>query len=135
MGIPNFHEEDETGIMRQKDTESKALMKSYAGFCRKVTKNKIEIGDNVVICQRKMNKFNPLYSAVTLTVTDKHSMITAENVPMRLTKIASFFKKVHPDTAMPDSKDPPPADDVDPPLNDTGYSTSRQLGRVIFASK
>ena len=65
-----------------------------------------------------MNKFSTPYSAVPLTVIDKkHSMITAENAQRKVTRNASFFKKVHPNTAMPDSQDPPPADDVNPPLN------------------
>ena len=113
--MPNFNEGDETG-MRQKDTESKALMKSYASVHRKVTKNNMEIGD-VFIRQRKMNKFSTPYSAVPLTVIDKkHSMITAENVQRKVTRNASFFKRVHPNTAMPDSQDPAPTDDVDPLL-------------------
>ena len=104
--------------MRQKDTESKALMKSYADVHCKVTKNNTEIGDNLFICQRKMNKFSTPYLAVPLTVIDKkHSMITAKNAQRKATRNASFFKRVHPNTAMPDSQDPSPNDDVDPLLN------------------
>ena len=152
MDMTNFNEGDETG-MRQKDTESKALMKSYADVHRKVTKNNIEIGDNVFIHQRKMNKFSTPYSAVPLTVIDKkHSMIAAENAQRKVTRNASFFKRVHPNTAMSDSQNPAPADDVDPLLNvshpskavedsmggntgKTGFTTPRRSGRVISAPK
>ena len=125
-------------------------MKSYASVHRKVTKNNMEIGD-VFIHQRKMNKFSTPYSAVLLTLIDKkHSMITAENVQRKVTRNASFFKRVYPNTAMPDSQDPAPTDDVDPLLNlshpskaveesmggdtwNTGFATPRRSGRVISA--
>ena len=56
-------------------------MKSYADVRLKVTKNNIEIGDNVFIRQRKINKFSTPYSAVPLTVIDK-------NIPVRHLKRA-----------------------------------------------
>ena len=150
----NFHEGGETEVMRQRDNENKALMKSYADVHRKVAENNIEIGDNVFIRQKRVNKFSTPYSAVPLTVTDKkHSMITAENAQRRVTRNASFFKRVHPNTVLPMSQDPPSTDDVDSPLhvshfNDvhgssmmkedvepTECNTPRRSGRLISAPK
>ena len=44
-------------------------------------------------------------------------MIIAENAQRKVTRNTSFFKKVHPNTAMLESQDPAPADDVDQFLN------------------
>ena len=62
--MPNFNEGGETE-MRQKDTESKALMKSYADVHRKVTKNSIELGNNVFIRHAEKDEQiqHPLFSS------------------------------------------------------------------------
>ncbi|KAI8514170.1 hypothetical protein Bbelb_084940 [Branchiostoma belcheri] len=80
---------------KQNDQKAKMEMKKYTDRKRKAKENNIDIGDTVLVSQRKQNKLTPPYDPKPHRVIGKkNTMITAENNGRRITRNATFFKKV-----------------------------------------
>ena len=87
--------------IRQHDETMKAKMKRYADNKRHASDSNIQIGDTVLVRQKRSSKLTPFYAAKPLQVTAKNgSMLTAGQGESRITRNSSFFKKV----AMPEKK-------------------------------
>ncbi|KAI8513647.1 hypothetical protein Bbelb_079710 [Branchiostoma belcheri] len=80
---------------KQNDQKAKMEMKKYTDRKRRAKENNIDIGDTVLVSQRKQNKLTPPYDPKPHRVIGKkNTMITAENNGRRITRNATFFKKV-----------------------------------------
>ena len=81
----------------------KLKMKNRAESSLKPIKySDIQVGDTVLVKERKLGKFCTLYHPVPLTVTSKnHSMLTAEGGDRKVTRSYSYFKKLFLDTQFP----------------------------------
>ena len=83
--------------VREKDKLRKEQMKMYADRKSNVKECDINVGDTVLVKQRKLNKLTTPFSTVRYIVTEtKGSMITAvsEETKKFITRNSSFFKKV-----------------------------------------
>ncbi|KAI8498083.1 hypothetical protein Bbelb_240270 [Branchiostoma belcheri] len=80
---------------KQNDQKAKMEMKKYTDRKRRAKENNIDIGDTVLVSQRKQNKLTPPYDPKPHRVIGKkNTMITAENNGRRITRNATFFKKI-----------------------------------------
>ena len=82
--------------LRNKDSNAKEKMKSYADNRSNAKPNRFQIGDDVLVRQRKRNKFSSYHNPQPYRIVAmKGSMITAENAKHRITRNSSHFKKIH----------------------------------------
>ena len=83
-------------IVRQKDEQAKLKMKQHADTKRRAEISEIEIGDTVLVRQRKKSKFTSKFDQHPFKVVRKKgTMITANRNGKFITRNVSMFKKVH----------------------------------------
>ena len=88
--VVNRHKE-----ARENDTKSKTKGREYANNRRQAKPSKLKVGDVVILKQRKQDKFTTKFESTPYTVIDcKGTRIVAENQKHRVTRNASFFKKI-----------------------------------------
>lgn len=83
-------------LIRQRDEEAKAKMKNYADTKRRaVTELKVEVGNKVLLRQRKKNKFTSKFDPNPFDVIRvKGTMVTARRNGKFVTRNVSFFKSI-----------------------------------------
>ena len=82
--------------MRSKDEQAKTKMKQYADSRRKAKDTVIEVGDTVLLRQKKHTKFSTKFDPSPFKVTRKKgTMIIALRNGKYVTRNASLFKKVN----------------------------------------
>ena len=97
-------------ILRQKDDQAKKKMKQYADMKRKAKDSTIQVGDTVLVRQRKDSKFTSKFDPRPFKVVRKKgTMVTANRNGKFITRNTSMFKKVHLDFCHFEEED----DDVD----------------------
>ena len=80
---------------RNNDAESKSKGREYADKKRQAKSSNIQVGDVVILKQKRRNKFTTKFESTPYTVIEcKGTKIVAENKKHRVTRNASFFKKV-----------------------------------------
>ena len=83
-------------VVRSKDERAKSKMKQYADVRRKARHTVIQVGDRVLLRQRKQNKFSTRFDPKPFRVTRKKgTMITAFRNGKYVTRNSSLFKKVN----------------------------------------
>ena len=83
-------------IVRQKDEQAKTKMKQYADKKRRVKDSVIQIGDTVLLCQKKHSKFSTNFDPHPFKVVRKKgTMITAARNGKFVTRNTSLFKRVN----------------------------------------
>ena len=83
-------------VVRFKDEKAKSKMKQYADAKRKAKNTVIQVGDTVLLRQKKQNKFSTKFDPSPFKVTRKKgTMITALRNEKYVTRNASLFKKVN----------------------------------------
>lgn len=96
--LPEFHQQTENEIstkMKENDKKAKNQMKVNADVKNKVDKKDIDIGDTVLVKQRKMNKLTTPFDPKPLKVTDvKGTMITAGRGQKSITRNKGMFKRI-----------------------------------------
>ena len=106
--------------LRCKDAAAKRKMKEYADDRNNAKPATFQIGDDVLVRQRKRNKFssynNPMpYHVVAI----KGSMITAGNAKHKITRNSSHFKKItRPSTSCGSTTNDDDGEDEDIPNSD-----------------
>ena len=89
----------EDSVVRVKDTQAKERMKQDADKRRRAKTSVIEVGDMVLIRQRKENKFSTRFDPHPFCVTKiKGTMITAIRNGKYVTRNVSLLKKVNPNS-------------------------------------
>ena len=97
-------------ILRQKDDQAKKKMKQYADMKRKAKDSTIQVGDTVLLRQRKDSKFTSKFDPLPFKVVHKKgTMVTANKNGKFITRNTSMFKKVHLDFCHFEEED----DDID----------------------
>ena len=92
--------------LRKVDEHNKSQMKRNSEN-RNTKESRIDIGDTVLVRQRKRNKFTTPYDPSPLVVIQrKGCMITAENASKRITRNVSFFKLIPLTTRLQDNLNP-----------------------------
>ena len=85
-------------IVLMKDQQAKAKMKENADTKRRAKHSTIQIGDIVLLRQRKQNKFSMKFDPSPYWVTHKKgTMLTATRNGRSVTRNTSLFKKVNQD--------------------------------------
>ena len=88
--VLNRHNEAKTN-----DTRAKTKGREYANQRRHAKPSNLQVGDKVVLKQRKRNKFTTKYELEPYTIIEhKGTKIVAENQNHTVTRNASFFKKI-----------------------------------------
>ena len=83
-------------IVRSQDEQAKSKMKQYADAKRKATDTLIQVGDTVLLRQKKQNKFSTKFDPSPFKVTRKRgTMVTALRNGKYVTRNASLFKRVN----------------------------------------
>jgi hypothetical protein len=78
-----------------KDATAKRKMKEYADDRNNAKPATFQIGDDVLVRQRKRNKFSSYNNPIPYHIAAiKGSMITAENAKHNITRNSSHFKKI-----------------------------------------
>ncbi|CAB4043877.1 Retrovirus-related Pol poly from transposon 297, partial [Paramuricea clavata] len=81
--------------LRCKDATAKRKIKEYADDRNNAKPATFQIGDDVLVRQRKRNKFSSYNNPIPYhIVAQKCSMITAENAKHKITRNSSHFKKI-----------------------------------------
>ena len=108
--------------IRCRDQTAKEKMKRDADKRKNAKLNTLQIGDNVLVKQRKYNKFSTCNNPEPYCIiAKKGSMITAENSKHTITRNLSHFKKIQQspsDATLSDDDD----EDETVPLNDGGQA-------------
>ena len=94
-------------FISQKDRASKENMIEYANNKRKVKPHNLSIGDQVLVKQKKINKFSTPFNPKPFSIIKiKGSMITAKSVQQNntITRNSSHFKKIRPKLNLESSK-------------------------------
>ena len=82
-------------LMRKTDFQNKAKIKQSAENARVIKQSDIEIGDYVLVKQKRENKFTkPVDSTPMLVIKKNKSMITAQSNDKCITRNSSHFKKI-----------------------------------------
>ena len=93
--IPTPSDRHKDSLIRQRDEEAKAKMKNYADTKRRATELKIQVGDKVLLRQRKKNKFTSKFDPNPFDVIRvKGTMITVRRNGKFVTRNVSFFKQI-----------------------------------------
>ena len=88
--VLNRHKEVKTN-----DVMAKTRARHYANERRHAKTSNLEVGDKVLLKQRKRNKFTTKFQLEPYTVIErKGTRIVAENERHTITRNASFFKKI-----------------------------------------
>ena len=92
--LPEINKSYNDVDVRKKDADQKIKMKYHADKMLKVPKKQIEIGDQVLVRQKKMNKFSTPFKEIPyIVIKKKGSMIVAKNkLGHVITRNSSFFK-------------------------------------------
>ncbi|KAK7112338.1 hypothetical protein V1264_011807 [Littorina saxatilis] len=120
--------------IRQHDGVMKKKMKVYADARRHAADSPIQVGDTVLVRQKRDSKLTPYYNPAPLEVTAKKgSMLTAASDDRQVTRNSSFFKIVPP--APQKTIDPPQRLDEEgreeeDPNNSSDDSTSNPSQRI-----
>ncbi len=132
----NRHNEAKTN-----DTRAKTKGREYANQRRHAKPSNLQVGDKVVLKQRKRNKFTTKYELEPYTIIEhKGTKIVAENQNHIVTRNASFFKKIKGGVAESEDEDYRPNvstraeinDDVEAPV--LRRSTRRRTQRTHFGN-
>jgi transposase InsO family protein len=84
-------------VIRERDGEAKAKMKLYADKMRKAKSSEIQVGDAVLLKQRKQTKLSCRFDPIPFCVTRiKGTMITVMRNGKFVTRNASLLKKITP---------------------------------------
>ena len=95
-------------VMRENDDKAKQKMKQHAESRNRVKDKELDVGDTVLVKQRKMNKLTTPFESQPYQVTDvKGSMITAGNGRKMITRNKSMFKPVPIEFQEEEEKEPP----------------------------
>ena len=87
---------DKDTVVRKRDEEAKAKMKFYADKMRKAKPSEIQVGDTVLLKQKKQTKLSSKFDPVPFHVTRiKGTMIAVTRNGRYVTRNASFLKKVN----------------------------------------
>ena len=96
--VLNRHKEAKTN-----DAKAKTRARDYANGRRHAKSSNLEVGDKVILKQRKRNKFTTKFERQPYTITEqKGTKIVANNQRHTITRNASFFKKIKGDMREPD---------------------------------
>lgn len=96
--VLNRHKEAKTN-----DAKAETRARDYANERRHAKSSNLEVGDKVILTQRKRNKFTTKFELEPYTVTErKGTKIVANNQRHTITRNASFFKKIKGDMREPD---------------------------------
>ena len=88
-------------IVEQNDRIAKHRMKEYADRKRKAKTSQFQLGDTVLIRQRRLNKLTTRFDPSPFYITRiKGTMITARRRGKYVTRNASHFKKITPNTVV-----------------------------------
>ena len=88
-------DQQKDSVVRSQDEQAKSKMKQYADAKRKATDTLIEVGDTVLLRQKKQNKFSTKFDPSPFKVTRKKgTMATALRNGKYVTRNASLFKIV-----------------------------------------
>ena len=89
-----------------KDAEAKRKMKEHADKVKRAQRSTIEIGDKVLVHQRKHNKFSTRFDPSPYTAIDiKGTMVTAARNEKYVTRNISLFKRVDSSMKAPEADD------------------------------
>ena len=95
-----------TSEVQIKDAEAKRKMKEHADKDKRAQRSTIEIGDKVLVHQRKHNKFSTRFDPSPYTVVDiKGAMVTAARNEKYVTRNISLFKRVDSSMKAPEADD------------------------------
>ena len=95
-----------TSEVQIKDAEAKRKMKEHADKVKRAQRSTIEIGDKVLVHQRKHNKFSTRFNPSPYTVIDiKGTMVTAARNEKYVTRNISLFKRVDSSMKAPEADD------------------------------
>ena len=95
-----------TSEVQIKDAEAKRKMKEHADKVKRAQRSTIEIGDKVLVHQRKHNKFSTRFDPSPYTVVDiKGTMVTAARNEKYVTRNISLFKRVDSSMKAPEADD------------------------------
>ena len=91
-----MHDSQIDSVVRSKDEQANSKMTQYADVKRKAIHTVIQVGDRVLLRQRKQNKFSTNFDPKPFRVTRKRgTMITAFRNGKYVTHNSSLFKKVN----------------------------------------
>ena len=80
-------------VVRERDGKAKQKMKTYADWKRKTLPSRIEVGDKVLLKQRKESKFFTKYDPVPYTVVEmKGTMVIIVRNGKQLARNSSLLK-------------------------------------------
>ena len=83
-------------LMRENDMKNKQKIKQNAENQRCIKECQINVGDSVLVKQRKENKFSQPFNPTPMVVVEKNnSMITAKSDNKTVTRNSSHFKKAN----------------------------------------
>ncbi|XP_014666499.1 PREDICTED: uncharacterized protein K02A2.6-like [Priapulus caudatus] len=92
--LPGYEKKPQTEIdIREKDKRSKQRMKTYADV--RAHETRVRVGNRVLVKARRENKLSTPYISVPYEVTQKKgTCITAKRGDHKITRNASFFKRI-----------------------------------------
>ena len=89
-------DQNKDGMVRQKDEQAKQEMKQHADTKHRAEASTIEIGDTILVHQRKESKFTSKFNQRPFKVVcKKGTMVTANRNGKFITQSTSMFKKVY----------------------------------------
>ena len=112
-------------FISQKDRASKENMIEYANNKRKVKPHNLSIGDQVLVKQKKINKFSTPFNPKPFSIIKiKGSTITAKSVQQNntITRNSSHFKKIRPKLNLESNRSKSDSSVLDLPVS--GFETN-----------
>ena len=87
--------EKDDDVLRETDTNNKKKIKDYAEAKANIRKNRMNIGDHVLIKKTRSSKSDPYYDPRPYQITEiKGNMVTAARDYHTITRNVSFFKQI-----------------------------------------
>ena len=91
-------------LVRDKDTQAKKKMKERADKRSRSCQPNIQIGDTVLVRQKKKDKFTTKFDPAPYKVIEvKGSMVTATRNERDITRNVSHFKRIQPSVRTPEA--------------------------------
>jgi hypothetical protein len=91
------HFADKMDVVRRRDERMKDYMKQLADARNKAQESEIQIGDRVLVKQKRQDKLDTPFKPKPYEVTQTNgTMVTAENALGKITRNTSYFKKILP---------------------------------------
>lgn len=92
--LPEYSVPESDDQLRERDAAQKARMKHYADG-KQATSSTIDIGDMVLVRQKRQNKTTPPFDPVPYVVERRHgTQVTARRPGHMITRNVSFFKQI-----------------------------------------